>query len=111
MDKENERNSIRFLNHIHHYKRRYPAGKWLDYWLSSHNNSDKTNLHYFVEQNFSLATLKFIVPKFVRLFDYDDVDGQILYLLLNDINVLEIQDLLEQRIEQSRKDKLLHTIT
>ena len=51
------------------------------------------------------------MPKFVRLFDYDDVDGQILYLLTNDIDVLEIQDLLEQRIEQSRKDKLLHTIT
>ena len=111
MDKTNEKKVIQFLNYAYHYKFNNPSSDWGDFFNAQHKNNQKlTNLGYFNEQNFSPAALKFLIPKLARLFDYYNVNGMLLFLYSNDVDLSEIQEEIEYRVKQSKKDKNLHTI-
>ena len=111
MDKTNEKKVSQFLNHAYHYKFNNPSSNWGDFFNAQHKTNQKTTiLDYFIEQNFSSSALKFLIPKLARLFDYYDVNGMLVLLCSSDVDLSEIQDEIEYRVKQSKKDKNLHTI-
>lgn len=82
-------NIVRFLNYAYHYKSNNPFADIYDFFTSQYLKDDnKLNIDFFKENKFTNEELKFVVPKTLKIFHCEDVEGVIAFMVAMEYEVI-----------------------